>query len=156
MTSNPDGEKMVSKALSSNKRKSLWWMVAMRSPVCTPLFVLMLLSFQYITFKSRLMLDWDSSQNNEGGNRATDPFSTARDESYGFFYDVTDEQWSLFRDIYMTSEDHPYPDKPLTYHPEAAPGEDNLPAAASRGGRYKSYPSWYQNVSAREAFVFCK
>ena len=131
----------------------------MRSPVCTPLFVvlLLLLSFQFITF-ARLMLDGASSQNNGGHavSNSADPFSTARDESYGFFYDVTDEQWSLFRDIYMTSEDHPYPDKPLTYHPEAAPGEDNLPASASRGGRYKSYPSWYQNVSAREAFVFCK
>jgi hypothetical protein len=78
-----------------------------------------------------------------------DAYSLAREQSFGFFYDITSEHWNLHRQLYLEHENHRYPDKPLTFNPQANE-EDVLPEIyAKRGGfpGWSSYEAWYQNVS---------
>lgn len=78
-----------------------------------------------------------------------DAYSLAREQSFGFFYDITAEHWNLHRQLYLQHENHRYPDKPLTFNPQANE-EDVLPEIyAKRGGfpGWSSYEAWYQNVS---------
>ena len=55
--------------------------------------------------------------------RQDDPFELARTQSFGYFYDVPEGHWRRLRDIFLEHENHKYPDKPLTYHPEATADE---------------------------------
>ncbi|KAL7428344.1 hypothetical protein ACHAXH_001796 [Discostella pseudostelligera] len=76
-----------------------------------------------------------------------DAYSLAREQSFGFFYDITSEHWNLHRQLYLEHENHRYPDKPLTFNPQANE-EDVLPEIyAKRGGfpGWSSYEAWYQN-----------
>jgi len=77
-----------------------------------------------------------------------DPFALARSQSFGFFYDITDEHWRLFRKIYMEHENHRYPDKPLTFNPEAKTNEARPEIYKNRNSQWSgwsSYAAWYQN-----------
>lgn len=82
---------------------------------------------------------------------AADPnYALAREQSFGFFYDITNEHWNLYRQLYLQHENHRYPEKPLTYNPEARE-EDAVPEIyANRNSQWKgwsSYEGWYQTVS---------
>lgn len=78
-------------------------------------------------------------------------YNLARSESFGFFYDITSEHWNLYKKAFLQHEDHRFPDKPLTYHPEVTDANDARPEVyKNRESQWKgwfSYPAWYQNVS---------
>ena len=62
--------------------------------------------------------------------------SDAPTQSYGFFYDVSDDSWDLLRDIYLKHENHIDPSRPLLYSehdPKSTQPWDGSAAA------------WYQN-----------
>lgn len=76
------------------------------------------------------------------------PFYLARSQSFGFFYDVTNDHWRLWQEIYNDHDDHRYPDKPLTYNPESTQDTAD-PVMWSRRNNwpsgYFSYQAWWQN-----------
>ena len=82
--------------------------------------------------------------------RQDDPFELARAQSFGYFYDIPEGHWRRLRDIFLEHENHKYPDKPFTYHPEATADEARPEIYKNRDSKWKgwsSYPAWYQNVS---------
>jgi len=75
-----------------------------------------------------------------------DPYALARDQSFGFFYDVTNEHWRLWQTIYSKHENHRYPNKPLTYHPDARADQADRRIRRNRKDYGPdSYPAWWQN-----------
>ena len=71
-------------------------------------------------------------------------FALARSQSYGFFYDVTEMNWSLLRKIYREHTNHLNPVRPLMYNPhnEDKQGIETWGAPES----FSSYKAWYQSV----------
>jgi hypothetical protein len=100
--------------------------------------------------------DIDDNNHNDGNDdeeiEEADPnnYALAHEQSFGFFYDITNEHWNLYRQLYLQHENHRYPEKPLTYNPEARE-EDAVPEIyANRNSQWKgwsSYEGWYQTVS---------
>lgn len=65
-------------------------------------------------------------------------YKMATEQSYGFFYDVTDEHWQKYKDIYNTHVNHYNTSAPLTFHP----------SYSQRKAKYfNSAEAWYQTVS---------
>lgn len=65
-------------------------------------------------------------------------YKLATEQSYGFFYDVTDEHWQKYRDVYNTHVNHYNMSAPLTFHP----------IYSQRKAKYfNSAEAWYQTVS---------
>ena len=73
-------------------------------------------------------------QHNQGGD--DNQFSLAQSQSFGFFNDISNDQWKLLQDIVAQHWDHKFPETPLMHHP----------AWKGRGHSTwdKRYPSWYQ------------
>ncbi len=67
-----------------------------------------------------------------------DPFELARSQSFGFFYDITNDHWNLLHDMYVNHRNHRHPDHPLKYNPGFETGPK---------GWLNSASTWYQNVS---------
>ncbi len=77
-----------------------------------------------------------------------DPYALARTQSFGFFYDVPASSWMRWHQIFIQHENHRFPDKPLTFNPEATADEVRPEKHRNRnnvraGGLF-SYPAWYQ------------
>ena len=76
------------------------------------------------------------------------PFYLARSQSFGFFYDISNDHWRLYKDIYNTHIDHRYPNHPMTYNPEGT-AQNSDPIMWSRRNNwpsgYFSYAAWWQN-----------
>jgi hypothetical protein len=65
-------------------------------------------------------------------------FDLAWRQSYGFFDDITNENWQLLRKIALEHVNHKYPRRPLTHNP----------AYDHRKIKYfNSAPAWWQTVS---------
>ena len=101
------------------------------------------------------IIDWNAKQQPPRQQYQDDnnniQYNLARSESFGFFYDITSEHWNLYKKAFLQHEDHRFPDKPLTYHPEVTDANDARPEVyKNRESQWKgwfSYPAWYQNVS---------
>ena len=66
-------------------------------------------------------------------------------QSFGFFYDVTDEHWDLLRRIYLEHANHLDPERPLKFNPE---NEDRRGIETwGDPEMFSSYKAWYQSVS---------
>ena len=80
-----------------------------------------------------------TSNNNNG------PYALAKSQSFGFFYDITEEQWNLHRQIYRNHSNHLNPKRPLMYNPQ----NDDKKGIETWGDPevYSSYKAWYQSVS---------
>jgi len=64
-----------------------------------------------------------------------DNFSLARTQSFGFFDDITNDNWKLLQHLVAQHWNHKFPEKPLTHHP----------AWEKRAGKWhNSFPAWYQ------------
>ena len=81
--------------------------------------------------------------------KGENPFALARSQSFGFFDDITDEKWRRLQKIFLDHNDHKYPDKPLTHHPEAASDQARPEIYKNRAKSpgWSSYQAWYQNVN---------
>ena len=81
-------------------------------------------------------------------NQTQLPFYLARSQSFGFFYDITNDQWRLYQSIYNEHVDHRYPEKKLTFNPEGT-AQNSDPVIWSRRNNHKygyhSYAAWWQN-----------
>jgi hypothetical protein len=70
-------------------------------------------------------------------NSHHDLFSLAFSQSYGFFDDITNENWKLLQKIAVQHVNHKYPNQPLTHNP----------AYDKRKAKYfNSAPAWWQTV----------
>mmetsp|Transcript_27337 Transcript_27337/g.57717 ORF Transcript_27337/g.57717 Transcript_27337/m.57717 type:complete len:156 (-) Transcript_27337:1794-2261(-) len=69
--------------------------------------------------------------------------SAASQESFGFFYDITDENWNLLRQIYRDHSNHLNPDRPLLYNPQ----NEDKQGIETWGDpeMFSSYKAWYQS-----------
>ena len=66
---------------------------------------------------------------------STDNFSLARTQSFGFFDDITNDNWKKLQDLVAHHWNHKFPEAPLTHHP----------AWKGRGQvRQVKHPAWYQ------------
>ena len=65
-------------------------------------------------------------------------YSLAYKQSYGFFDDITNENWKLLQSMVVDHENHKYPEAPLTHNPAF----DKRKEPWNNSG-----PAWYQNVS---------
>jgi hypothetical protein len=64
-----------------------------------------------------------------------DNFSLARKHSFGFFDDITNDNWRRLQTMVAEHWNHKYPEKPLTHHPAWEKGY---------GKWQNSHPAWYQ------------
>ena len=77
-------------------------------------------------------------------------FELARQQSFGFFNDIPAYQWKHLHQMFVEHENHRYPEKPFTTHPEAGWEQSDplvWPYTRRVGSNYKSVQAWYQNVS---------
>ena len=83
-------------------------------------------------------------------NREKGMFELARSQSFGFFYDIPDGHWRRLHKMFREHQNHRFPERPLTYHPEATADESMPEIYANRHSEWasgwSSYPAWYQNV----------
>ena len=91
-----------------------------------------------------------SSNLKDKGDSTTDPYSLARSQSFGFFYDITNEHWKLWQQTFVEHENHKYPEKPLMFNPQALPHQVDAKIHSVRSGPHNSYAAWYQNVREDE------
>ena len=83
------------------------------------------------TFTSSEKDESDAKNNND----PTDNFSLARTQSFGFFDDITNDNWKKLQDLVAHHWNHKFPEAPLTHHP----------AWKGRGQvRQVKHPAWYQ------------
>lgn len=69
-----------------------------------------------------------------GGNDPT--FALAKSQSFGFFDDITNDNWNRHHDMFIVHSNHKFPDQPLLNGPDLDP-------VAKRS----SAEAWYYNVS---------
>lgn len=76
-----------------------------------------------------------------------DPFALARRQSFGFFDDVHADHWRRLQRIFREHENHRYPARPLTFHPQARADQSVPEVYRYRGGHpgWHSIEAWYQN-----------
>jgi len=77
------------------------------------------------------------------------PFYLARSQSFGFFYDISNDHWRLYKDIYNSHIDHRYPNHPMTYNPEGT-STNSDPIMWSRRN---NWPSGYYSYAGKSALV---
>ncbi|KAL7536032.1 hypothetical protein ACHAXR_008564 [Thalassiosira sp. AJA248-18] len=72
-----------------------------------------------------------------------DQYALARTQSFGFFYDITEEHWNLLRQIYKDHSNHLNPDRPLMYNPH----NEDRKGIETWGDpeTFSSYKAWYQS-----------
>lgn len=133
--------------------KTTWLIIA-----CNALFVAFLFHAKYDTKGAPCKVNNNSGANNpsvvvgfpmQSNSTGGDSFALARSQSFGFFYDITEEHWRLSKQLYLKHENHRYPDKPLTYNPQATSDQADPKVYASKNNHpgFSSYAAWYQNVS---------
>lgn len=77
----------------------------------------------------------DESSSDAIKNNNPDNFSLARTQSFGFFDDITNDNWKKLQDLVAHHWNHKFPEAPLTHHP----------AWKGRGQhRQVRHPAWYQ------------
>lgn len=74
-----------------------------------------------------------ASNNNDGD----DEFSLARTQSFGFFNDISNDNWKRLQTMVAEHWDHKFPEAPLTHHP-AWKGRGQMANWAVH------HPAWYQ------------
>lgn len=77
-------------------------------------------------------------------------FQLAIQQSYGFFDDISDTNWRLLQTLFRDHENHRFPDKPYSLHPQAQAHQSvpELYRLRNNHAGWSSYPAWYAHVSA--------
>ena len=84
---------------------------------------------------------------NSGGK---DDYELANSQSFNFFNDIPTAHWKRLHQIYARHQNHRYPDKPFTTHPDASESEydaelwNKIKSWKSKDV-FRSIPAWYQN-----------
>jgi len=90
-----------------------------------------------------------NSSRDVGGGGGGDPYALARNESFGFFYDIAESHWERYKQIFLEHVNHRYPDKPWAFHPESQRHESLSKIYAGKDGPWAygwaSNKAWYQN-----------
>ena len=77
-------------------------------------------------------------------------FELAKNQSFGFFDDISATNWKRLQQIFMEHENHKFPEKPFVLHPQASESQ-SLPSFWKMRNRkstgWFSVPAWYQTVS---------
>jgi len=89
------------------------------------------------------------SSNRSNAGEGEDQYALARNQSFGFFYDITDAHWMLYRQKYLEHVNHRFPDLPWVYHPDSERDESLPHIYPGKFGKWAygwaSYKAWYQN-----------
>ena len=118
---------------------------ALRGSLFVASVILILMIFVSIDVATKMMMISSKYTQNQGRNNCGDDFALARSQSYGFFDDITDENWNILHQIYVEHVNHQHPDKPLMYNP----------AFERRTQRWWNSPAaWYQNVSIQNNIIY--
>jgi len=73
--------------------------------------------------------------NKNNNENDADKFSLARTQSFGFFNDITNDNWKLLQNMVAQHWNHKFPERPLTHHPTWR--------GAGQSGQLH-IPAWYQ------------
>ena len=113
--------------------------------------ILLVLGLQKITYQNVIVPDDHDLKSKSQSHDDDGDLSLARDESFGFFDDITTNQWKLYQKIVAEHINHKYPE---------GAGYNNLgpwnhhPAYDTRHMKYfNSYPAWWQTVSGNPQHI---
>jgi hypothetical protein len=118
VTTTDDAPKVKKTSINTSHRSP-----AILALLCLPfVFLIIYASFQDATSKatsnSTTTTTNQKSLISVADSTASD-YALAQRQSFGFFNDISSAHWKRLRQIFLQHENHRYPDKPFTTHPDA-------------------------------------
>lgn len=113
--------------------------------------VCILVGLQKITYQNMIPPDDNlKSKSQAHGNDGN--LNLAHDESFGFFDDITTNQWKLYQKIVAEHINHKYPEG--AGHNNLGPWNHHPAYDTRRRNCFNSYPAWWQTVSGNTRISF--